>query len=231
VTDFAPDAMRSFFGRAHSMAETPTRPQTNGACERAEEQTPDCGSRSTVTSEVFPTRVPALWQIFDHVCAHYDVSLTNLRSACRRAEFVRPRHVAMYLAKQLTTKSFPQIGLALGDRDHTSVLYGVQRIEALMRADPDLARDVDTITRNIRCGLSSTAGAIANDNAAPPMAVDLRPRATKPRPGFWTENRIKKLREMWVDGATDQQCATYFDVARSTIRLAVAKNDIRREWP
>lgn len=231
MTDFAPDAVVSFFGQSRRHADVASRPQTNGVCERAEGQTSDCGSRSDASSEIFPVAPPALWQIFDCVCAHYDVSLANLRSACRIAKFVRPRHVAMYLARELTTRSFPQIGKALGDRDHTSVLHGSRRIEALMESDAQLAHEVASIAHHIRCSRARLHAA-GNDNAsALTSPVDLRPRATRPRHGFWTEHRIKKLREMWADGATDQQCASHFGVARSTIRIAVSRNNITRDWP
>jgi chromosomal replication initiator protein len=69
----------------------------------------------------------------------------------RRAPRGRPaRQVAMWLAKQITTRSLPDIGRRFGGRDHTTVLHAVRRIEALKAEDPALARDVDVLLRKLR---------------------------------------------------------------------------------
>jgi chromosomal replication initiator protein len=62
----------------------------------------------------------------------------------------RPRQAAMWLAKKLTTRSLPDIGRRFGDRDHTTVLHAVRRIEELRLVDPQLARDLETLTRKLR---------------------------------------------------------------------------------
>ena len=56
----------------------------------------------------------------------------------------------MYLCKQLTTRSYPDIGRRFGGRDHTTVLHGVRRIEEMMPADDQIARDVETLARKLR---------------------------------------------------------------------------------
>ncbi len=56
----------------------------------------------------------------------------------------------MYLAKQLTTRSYPDIGRRFGGRDHTTVLHAVKRIDALKLDDPALAADLETLTRKLR---------------------------------------------------------------------------------
>ena len=61
-----------------------------------------------------------------------------------------PREMAMWLAKQITTRSLPDIGRRFGGRDHTTVLHAVRRIEALKVDDPVLARDVDMLLRKLR---------------------------------------------------------------------------------
>jgi chromosomal replication initiator protein len=58
----------------------------------------------------------------------------------------------MWLAKQLTTRSLPDIGRRFGGRDHTTVLHAVRRIEALRQGDPQLARDLETLGRKLRGG-------------------------------------------------------------------------------
>ncbi|HRD47250.1 MAG TPA: helix-turn-helix domain-containing protein, partial [Caulobacter sp.] len=57
---------------------------------------------------------------------------------------------AMWLAKQLTTRSLPDIGRRFGGRDHTTVLHAVRRIEALKADDAQLARDLEALTRKLR---------------------------------------------------------------------------------
>jgi chromosomal replication initiator protein len=56
----------------------------------------------------------------------------------------------MYLAKQLTTRSYPDIGRRFGGRDHTTVLHAVKRIEELKTTEPGLATDLETITRKLK---------------------------------------------------------------------------------
>ena len=62
----------------------------------------------------------------------------------------RPRQAAMWLAKKLTTRSLPDIGRRFGGRDHTTVLHAVRRIEALKAVGPQLARDLEVLTRKLR---------------------------------------------------------------------------------
>jgi chromosomal replication initiator protein len=69
----------------------------------------------------------------------------------RRARAVaRPRQVAMYLAKQLTTRSLPEIGKKFGGRDHTTVMHAVRKIEELALADAALAEDVELLRRMLQ---------------------------------------------------------------------------------
>jgi len=71
-------------------------------------------------------------------------------SSSRRAQaVVRPRHVAMYLAKQLTSRSLPEIGRKFGKRDHTTVMYAIRRIEELRPKDPALDEDVEQLRRSL----------------------------------------------------------------------------------
>ena len=69
------------------------------------------------------------------VAAHYSIKLNDMVSHRRAREVARPRQVAMYLAKQLTSRSLPEIGKRFGDRDHTTVLHAVRRIEELRSTD------------------------------------------------------------------------------------------------
>jgi chromosomal replication initiator protein len=81
---------------------------------------------------------------------HYGMKQADLLSERRNRAIARPRQAAMWLAKQLTTRSLPDIGRRFGGRDHTTVLHAVRRIEALRADDPVLNQDLETITRKLR---------------------------------------------------------------------------------
>jgi len=83
------------------------------------------------------------------VADHFKLKQLDLLSERRTRAVARPRHVAMYLAKQLTTRSYPDIGRRFGGRDHTTVLHAVKRIEALKATEAGLATDLETITRKL----------------------------------------------------------------------------------
>ena len=84
------------------------------------------------------------------VAEHYALKQADLISERRARAVARPRQVAMWLAKQITTRSLPDIGRRFGGRDHTTVLHAVRRIEQLKAEDPVLARDVDMLLRKLR---------------------------------------------------------------------------------
>jgi chromosomal replication initiator protein len=81
---------------------------------------------------------------------HYGMKQVDLLSERRNRAIARPRQAAMWLAKQLTTRSLPDIGRRFGGRDHTTVLHAVRRIEALRADDPVLNQDLETISRKLR---------------------------------------------------------------------------------
>ena len=81
------------------------------------------------------------------VAEHYNIRLTDMSSARRARNVARPRQVAMYLAKQLTSRSLPEIGRRFGNRDHTTVMHAVSRVAELMQADVSFAEDVELLRR------------------------------------------------------------------------------------
>jgi chromosomal replication initiator protein len=81
---------------------------------------------------------------------HYGMKQADLLSERRNRAIARPRQAAMWLAKQLTTRSLPDIGRRFGGRDHTTVLHAVRRIEALRAEDSTLNHDLEVITRKLR---------------------------------------------------------------------------------
>jgi chromosomal replication initiator protein len=84
------------------------------------------------------------------VARQYNVSRSDLLSSRRTANVVRPRQVAMYLAKTLTLRSLPEIGRRFGGRDHTTVLHAVRKIEALVSKDIALSDEVELLKRQLQ---------------------------------------------------------------------------------
>ena len=84
------------------------------------------------------------------VCEHFALKQVDLLSQRRTRAVARPRQVAMYLAKTLTTRSYPDIGRRFGGRDHTTVLHAVRQIERFRAEDPAMAADVEALTRKLR---------------------------------------------------------------------------------
>jgi chromosomal replication initiator protein len=84
------------------------------------------------------------------VARQYNVSRADLLSSRRTANVVRPRQVAMYLAKTLTLRSLPEIGRRFGGRDHTTVLHAVRKIENLVGCDTTLAEEIEVLKRQLQ---------------------------------------------------------------------------------
>ncbi|HEY2531643.1 MAG TPA: chromosomal replication initiator protein DnaA [Xanthobacteraceae bacterium] len=84
------------------------------------------------------------------VARQYNVSRADLLSSRRTANVVRPRQVAMYLAKVLTLRSLPEIGRRFGGRDHTTVLHAVRKIETLAGNDNALAEEIEGLKRQLQ---------------------------------------------------------------------------------
>ena len=81
------------------------------------------------------------------VAEHWNIRLSDMSSARRARAVARPPPVAMYLAKQLTSRSLPEIGRKFGNRDHTTVMHAVSRITELMASDASFAEDVELLRR------------------------------------------------------------------------------------
>jgi chromosomal replication initiator protein len=84
------------------------------------------------------------------VARQYNVSRADLLSSRRTANVVRPRQVAMYLAKTLTLRSLPEIGRRFGGRDHTTVLHAVRKIENLVGNDTVFAEEIEALKRQLQ---------------------------------------------------------------------------------
>lgn len=81
------------------------------------------------------------------VAEHWNIRLTDMSSARRARAVARPRQVAMYLAKNLTSRSLPEIGRKFGNRDHTTVMHAVSRVTELIQEDPTFGESVELLKR------------------------------------------------------------------------------------
>ena len=86
-------------------------------------------------------------EIQRRVSEHYNIRLSELIGPTRVRTIARPRQIAMYLCKTLTSRSLPEIGRRFGKRDHTTILHGVKRIEELRARDSQLAEDLELLRR------------------------------------------------------------------------------------
>nr|WP_264211960.1 chromosomal replication initiator protein DnaA [Leisingera thetidis] len=83
------------------------------------------------------------------VSEYYNIRMSDIIGPKRLRSYARPRQVAMYLCKQLTSRSLPEIGRRFGGRDHTTVMHGVKRIEELKTTDGQIAEDVEMLRRSL----------------------------------------------------------------------------------
>jgi chromosomal replication initiator protein len=93
------------------------------------------------------TKRPKIEDIQRVVSQHYGVTKQDLVSARRTRTIVRPRQIAMFLSKVLTPRSLPEIGRRFGNRDHTTVLHAVRKVEKMVDVEPQLAEDIETLKR------------------------------------------------------------------------------------
>jgi len=107
----------------------------------------------TAIRDLVRTREPKRVKIEDIqklVATHFNVSRADILSSRRTANVVRPRQIAMYLAKVLTLRSLPEIGRRFGGRDHTTVLHAVRKIEALSGTDGTLHEEIELLKRMLQ---------------------------------------------------------------------------------
>lgn len=95
------------------------------------------------------TRLPYLREIVDVVCAEFGIGKINMLSSRRTGDLVLPRAVLYYLCRTCSFKSLPEIGRALGGRDHSTILHGVKKIETLMLQDNDLHYRINDLRRRL----------------------------------------------------------------------------------
>lgn len=101
--------------------------------------------------EDHPTE-PRISDVKKAACQYFEVTSLDLDSARRTLKIVYPRHIAMYLARQVTGRSYPEIGRRFGNRDHTTVLSGIRKIERLRKTDSKLDADIQALTKILEGG-------------------------------------------------------------------------------
>jgi chromosomal replication initiation ATPase DnaA len=105
--------------------------------------------------------VPSISRIKHVVAQHFNVSVLDMESQRRTMDIVRPRQVAVYLAKNLTRRSLPAIGRCFGGRDHTTALASVRRIEKIRAEDSAMDRDIKEIKAKLEAELQVVMLAMA----------------------------------------------------------------------
>ncbi len=88
-------------------------------------------------------------QIQKVVAGHFNVTVTDLKGSRRHRAIAQPRMIAMYLARKHTRSSFPEIGKRFGNRDHSTVISAVNKIESLLRKDDHIRRAVTDLERSL----------------------------------------------------------------------------------
>ena len=116
-------------------------PITLDLCERALKEVFDSRRHKQITAEL----------IMQTVSDYYGLTLDDMTGPTRKREITVPRQIAMYLTREMTGMSLPQIGNVFGGRDHTTVLHSCKTVEANMKANTDIravVEDIKTLVKN-----------------------------------------------------------------------------------
>lgn len=92
---------------------------------------------------------PNIKQIIDAVSRYYHIETGELRGASRRGPIVHARHVAIFLAREVTEDTWKHIGSQLGNRDHSSVMHGYQKVEELLKSEPRVREEVESLLHKL----------------------------------------------------------------------------------
>jgi chromosomal replication initiator protein len=106
-------------------------------------------ARAALADLVARPSTVSLNEVIQVVAQFYNLSTDDLISRGRVKELVKPRHVVMYLAREELQSTLPQIGEALGGRDHTTVMYGVEKITQEVEQDDNLRREILTLREKL----------------------------------------------------------------------------------
>ena len=95
--------------------------------------------------EAIAAKIISIEMVQKMVAERLNVSLVDLRSKKRNKNIVLPRQIAMYIARQLTSLSLPEIGGAFGGKDHTTVLHSCKKIEKNLKSDITLKNSINEL--------------------------------------------------------------------------------------
>src|SRR3546814_13963817 len=124
------------------------------------------------------------------VCAHYRLDKSEMASKRRVRAIARPRQVAMYLAKELTPRSYPEIGRRFGGRDHSTVIHAVRTVEALRVADGELDAESAAIRRSLK-SYRRVASAQGDGNKKPAIRWEGGSFADRKSVGYGTSVSVR----------------------------------------
>lgn len=113
-----------------------------------------------------PVVAPTIRDIQIASCARHRVLMNDILSLRRAPEVTDARHIAMYLSRVLTRKSYPTIAHAFGDMDHSTIMHGCRRIEARLQDDPGLQKRVASISAGLGAATEFYPGDISRKMAA-----------------------------------------------------------------
>jgi chromosomal replication initiator protein len=92
------------------------------------------------------------------VATHFGVPVEEMKSPSRKRDYTRPRQVAMFFAREIGHKSYPNIGHMFGGRDHTTVIHGVRAVEELMSKDGEFSHEVTSLLLTLGSAKDNEAG-------------------------------------------------------------------------
>ena len=102
---------------------------------------------AAVRRQLGDQKPPTIDQVKRAAMIVFEITKTDLESARRSSSIAYPRQIAMFLCRKMTTRSLPQIGRFFGNRDHTTVLYAVRKLEAQQATDEALRHDIERVER------------------------------------------------------------------------------------
>ncbi len=113
---------------------------------------PSMGFAQQIVERYYRTGVlakPSFNQILETVGRHYKISPEEIRGVSRKAPIVHARHIAVYVAREITKDSWKHIGTLIGDRDHTSMMHGYQKISEMMHQDKSLSATIKMLIQTL----------------------------------------------------------------------------------
>lgn len=115
---------------------------------------------------------PKMAEVKAVVAKHNGVTVADLESECRKRNFAWPRQIAQYLCREMTRCSYPEIGRAFGDRDHTSIIFAFRKVKRLRDVSPELEAALEVYRRDVREAAALRAAAEGTVRITPACIPD-----------------------------------------------------------